>query len=384
MQINLFSKAIHQDFFTMSGTDFTADAEIVFEKDGDKISLGPDFIRPHLALVAQLPSTLPTGTYNLSLQSSTSMSNILSVEVSDLPRISNRILHSGAQKPDPYTIVFVANRATVKEDGSLKADPMLQDRDRFHALVVHCFRNLFAVEEDLLRIDNVDEQIRTVSIFDDALDVSDDNALAHEVGPNLMETRRTKLAPFLAQYNVTADFVFVLHGSTSHTRATAWYTSDDANRPGTSYTYDGQDRTHGHFPRIPGSAAISLAVDTTGLTVIHEFGHGASDFNNGRVNDLYQDGSPLGFIINKKWRASAADEIPAQFATYNGEVFSSALSRGNLSYPATWESYHPELIDGSRPNLMDNYWQADDPQLCRFDQSTYRWFRDRLQAKLSR
>ena len=71
--------------------------------------------------------------------------------------------------------------------------------------------------------------------------------------------------------------------------------------------------------------------------------------------------------------------------TYNGVTFTADAARDSLGYPANWRSFQPVPIDATRPNLMDNYWQAfDDPQLCRFDQLTYAWLRQRLHAKLSR
>ena len=91
-----------------------------------------------------------------------------------------------------------------------------------------------------------------------------------------------------------------------------------------------------------------------------------------------------GFVINKKTRASAADPVPANFANYNGSNFASDAGRDALGYPATWMSYHPELLDNTRPNLMDNYKLAANPQQCRLDRLTYAWLSDRLGAKLRR
>ena len=200
-----------------------------------------------------------------------------------------------------------------------------------------------------------------------------------------METRRDKLNAFLSRYSQKADMVFVIHGSTTHDRATAWYTTDDEARPGVAFTYDGVSRTHRRFASTPGSAALPISVNQTGLTAIHEFGHAGSDFNTGRVSDLYVDGGTVGFVVNKKARASSSDPIPANFATYNGTSYISDLNRDGIGYPGTWTSYHPELIDPTRPNMMDNYWNAfDDPLRCRLDRLTYNWFSDRLRAKIFR
>ncbi len=77
--------------------------------------------------------------------------------------------------------------------------------------------------------------------------------------------------------------------------------------------------------------------------------------------------------------------MPNNFGTYNGTSFNSDPNRDALGYPATWTSYHPQLADTTRPNLMDNYWLSfDTPRRCRLDQLTYAWLRDRLVAKLGR
>jgi hypothetical protein len=143
---------------------------------------------------------------------------------------------------------------------------------------------------------------------------------------------------------------------------------------------------HRHFAKTPGSAAIAESVNQSGLTIIHEFGHAASDFKNGIVFDLYNDGTNANtFLVNKKFRSSATRTVPKKFATYNGTVYASDPTRDGLGYPSTWKSYHADPVDGTRPNLMDNYWQAfDDPQLCRFDKLTAKWYLDRLNAKLNR
>jgi len=384
MNISAAGVAIHADLFSVSGSGFSAGSNLVFEQGGTQVSVAANFLRPHFALVTSLPGTVPVGANSLTIRDGSTVSNALPVAVTSGAPLEVRELHAGANKPSPYTIVFVATPAVRDMSGGFNADPILADRAGFQSVVTHCFRNLFGVTEDLLRAGDIDVQMRMIALFDASLPALDDNALAGEIAPNLMETRRTKLAPFLAGHGIVADFVFVLHGSTTHTRATAWYTSDDNTAAGTACTYDGVPRRHGHFPRIPGSAAVPLSVNPDGLTIIHEFGHGASDFVNGRVADLYVDGSPAGFAVNKKWRDNPSDPVPSGFATYNSIGFSSDALRDSLGYPPTWKSYQPELIDATRPNLMDNYWQADDPHLCRFDRLTYRWFRNRLAAKMSR
>jgi hypothetical protein len=86
--------------------------------------------------------------------------------------------------------------------------------------------------------------------------------------------------------------VFVVHGSTTERQASAWYTTDDNSRPTVSFTYGVVVRQHGRFARFPGSCTIPVTVPcrlSSAMAPLHEFCHAASDFNNGKVNDLYKD-----------------------------------------------------------------------------------------------
>lgn len=388
MNITPVGNPITDDLYTVAGTDIPPDAVMEFTTAVGVVSVTPDFIRPHLALVERLPASVTPGPATLRMTSpSTPASNSLAVTVTAGAAQAVRLLQAGEAKLRPYTIVFVANPGIESATGAtFHPDPILTNRQGFQAIVRHCFQNLFLVTEEFLRRDNIDARLRLLSIFDPTRPADTANSLAHEVpASNIMETRRAVLPSFLTRFGLVADIVFVIHGSVTHTRASAWPTSDDPALGGTPYTYDGVARRHGHFPRIPGSAAIPVSVDTSGLTVLHEFGHAASDFNNGKVTDLYVDsGDGTGFLVNQKFRVAAGDPVPANFATYAGTNFAADPVRDGLGYPANWRSYHPELIDDTRPNLMDNYWMADDPQFCRLDRLTFNWFRDRLDAKLGR
>ncbi len=377
----------NDDFYSVVGSDIPTDAVFEFNTAVGAINVAPTFIRPHLALIARLPNTLPVGGATLRLTSPTvPASNSVSVSITAGPPQTVRLLQPGEAKQRPYSIVFVGNPG-IESGTNFLSDPILTNRPGYHVVVGHGFQNMFGVAEDLFRFNGIDARMRIVSVFDRTRQADAANSLAHEVpGSNVMETRRSVLVAFLASFGLTADMVFVVHGSTTHTRASAWFTTDDSLQAGTAFQFDGVARTHGYFPRIPGSAAIPVSVDQRGLTIIHEFGHAASDFNNGKVIDLYNDGGDgTGFLINKKFRVAATDPVPAQFATLDGVSFAADPARDGLGYPPSWRSYQPVPTDSTRPNLMDNYWLAfDDPQLCRFDQLTHAWFTDRLNAKLSR
>jgi hypothetical protein len=378
--------AIHNDFFVVTGSGFADDLLLLFETAIGTVPVQPDVVRPYMGFVARLPASVPTGPHWLRLQyGGTTTTDRIPVEVTAGLPYTVRVLYSGKPKAYPYTIVFVANPAIESQaGGTFSADPVLTDRAGYHGAVAHFLQNILRETEDLLRAADIDAQMRLVSVFDTSLAVQQENALAHELSPDLMETRRNVLTSFMARFHEVADMVFVIYSSTTHTRATAWFTTDDNSQSTVSFTYDGVSRQHGRFPSIPGSSAIPVTVNTAGMTVLHEYGHAASDFNNGKVWDLYVD-SGTGFLVNKKFRANATDPVPTTFATYNGTTYNSDPNRDTLGYPATWSSYHPQPIDAARPNLMDNFWFAfDTPRRCRLDQLSYAWLRDRLLAKLGR
>jgi hypothetical protein len=376
--------AIHNDFYSISGSGFPDDARVVFESAGSVVTVTPDFVRPQWLFISELSPAVPVGRNNVRVTGTGYGSDAVPIDVSGGTPVTTRVLYSGAPKDEPYTFIFVANPAIETEAGTFITDPVLTDRTGFHDVVGFCLQNLFLVTENLLKQNGLDRHMRFVTIFDNTVAANGDNALAHELSPNLMETRRNRLNTFVGRYSEKADMVFVIHGSTTHDRATAWFTTDDNSKAGTAFIYDGVNRTHRHFPSIPGSCAVPLNMNQTGLTPLHEFGHAGSDFNNGRVADLYHDGAPGGFTVNKKIRANSTDPIPVNFATYDGTTYRSDQGRDNIGYPNTWRTYHPELIDQTRPNLMDNYWLAANPQNCRLDRLTYEWFSDRLRAKIFR
>jgi hypothetical protein len=377
--------AVHRDMYAVSGSSIPPDAEVVFDSALVSVSVVPDLVRPHLVVVADLPDAIPVGRNLVHLEAPGWVSDSVPVEVTPGPPVIARTLYSGRPKTRPYSFVLVANPAIETEAGAFVADSVLTDRATFQDVTAFILRNLFTLTEDVLRLGDWDAEMRLVTVHDAAVLPADASALAHEwPNTNLMETRRVRLNGFLAPYTGRADIVFVVHGSTTHDRATAWFTTDDPSQPSTNYTYDGVARTHGAYPSIPGSAAVPLNMDQTGLTPLHEFGHAAADFNNGRVIDLYVDGLS-GFSVNKKARALSTDPIPANFADYDGTQFASDQNRDSIGY-GSFTSFHPALIDPNNPNLMDNYWLAPggDPQVCRLDQLTFEWLTDRLRAKLDR
>jgi hypothetical protein len=380
---------IHNDFYAITGSNFPDNLEVVFQTPALSIALTPDFQRPFWVLLEQLSPMIPAGPCEVFLRAPGWESDRMPVIVSNRAPLTVRTLYPGRPTMEPYTFIFAANPAIEPPlfvaGNAPVTDPVLSDRTAFHDVVRHCLTNLLTLTESLLRTDNFEANIRFVSIFDRAAEATAANTLVGRVSPNLIEPLRERLNSFVGRYWENPDIVFCISGNSGNTRASAWFTTDDNSRAGVSFTYDGTTPTHRRYTDIPGSAAISTFMDTTGLTAIHEFGHAASDFNNGMVIDLYVDGTRTGFVVNKKMRVRATDSIPNNFGSYGTTTFQSDQNRDGLGYPATWRSYHPALVDTTRPNLMDNYWNAaSQPQQCRLDGLTFNWFADRLRAKILR
>jgi hypothetical protein len=378
------SRAVLNDFFSISGATLPNDTVVEFDGPSAIITVTPDIVRPDWVLLAQLPSSIAAVRQTVRLRSPSTgwSSDAVPIDVSSgVPEFVRR-LYTGAPKNSPYTIAFIACPAIRTSAGTLGADPVTSNRSSFHSAVSFTVDNLLRSTEDVLRKDGLERNIQFVSLFDDTRAVTDSIALVQEDTTNIISPRRDLFNSFTGAYWVSADVSFALSGSATHTRSSAWFTTDDTSKPTVAFTYDGIARTHGRFASIPGTVALSTTAG--GLTALHEFGHASSDFNDGMIDDLYVDGVRSGLEINKKARTNSTDPIPANFANYNSTSYNSDQTRDGLGYPTNWTSYDCELLDSSRPNMMDNFWLADNPRRCRLDKITYAWLSDRLTAKASR
>jgi hypothetical protein len=170
--------------------------------------------------------------------------------------------------------------------------------------------------------------------------------------------------------------VYAVSGSQSHTRASAWFTTDDDTRAGVPFVLDGANLFHRYCCTIPGT--IALPVTASSITALHEFGHAISSYSNGKIVDLYIDN--LAALNNKLGRP-----IPTPFCNYQGITYLSDPTRDSLGYPAGWQSYHCALVDASCPALMDDYWQsAKGSNACLHDSVTRQFIMDRMRAKIQR
>lgn len=382
-------RAVHNDFYSVTGSSIPADAEMVFDSATATVTFAPDMIRPHWAFVEALPDSIPVGRNMVRLQNAAGWtSSEVPVEVGAGPPEVVRALYSGEPKEHPYTIVFVATPSIETATNVFIADPILTQRPDYHHTVRVALQNLLTLPEDVLWQGGQDRQIRFVSVFDATLPADDFNSLANGNLPNLLKPRPNYFDDFLNRYGIAPDLVFVISASDTYTRASASFSEDipSASPAGASFTYDGVAFRHEPFVDKPGGATLSAPLWQGGMTALHEFLHAASDLNSGRVHDLYRDVTQsLQFEINKNYRALSTDPIPPVFANYNGVDYASDPARGGIGYPPTWVSFHPELIDPARPNVMDDfYFGPDSPQLCRLDRLTYAWYTDRLRTKLNR
>jgi hypothetical protein len=285
-------------------------------------------------------------------------------------------------KADPYTIAIVSNPAleTPINAGTFIVDPVMTAPAAFNASVTYIVDCLFGrlpgQSEALLNEPTIGPFVRIVSLRITGLPATDANALvAHDNVSSMLIARRAQFAAFLIAHGVKADVAYAVSASESHSRASAWYTTDDDARPGVGFTLDGRTLSHRHWYRAPGTVAIHTS--SSSLTALHEFQHAASSYTNGQITDLYVDSAPA--LNCKRGRP-----IPSTFCTYNGVAFGTDATRDGLGYPATWQSYHCALHDAGRPAVMDDYFKGSTPEQCVNDKVTRQFLHDRLRAKIAR
>jgi hypothetical protein len=373
---------VHNDFYAVAGQGFPDDAKLQFDSDAATVTVTPDLVRPHLLFVASLSDLVPIGRNSLTVISSAGTSAAIDVEVSDEPLYLKRVFCSGAPKQYPFTLALVANGA-IDRDGSLDlyADTVLGNRAGYHAIAAYAMGNIFAVDEDFLRRDGRDAEMRIFSVFDAGLTVAEANTLCEEdPDTTAMFAKRERVKAFLANYGETTDLCIAFHNSPTNTLATANRCLDDYNRGSAeAFELDGAVLDHWPFRDEPGSTAISINNLTSKMTAIHELGHALSEDNNGRVRDLYNNSTYTEPTVNKRWRSLNTDPIPADFATYKGASFNSDQTRDSLGYPTRWVTYHCQLRNGAVPNIMDAY-----APTSKFDTLTYAWYADRVRVILDR
>jgi hypothetical protein len=290
-----------------------------------------------------------------------------------------------ATKPDPFTILVVANPALEApfNSGHFAIDPIMSNQAGFANCVDYLERSLFATlpgqADPMLSDPTIAPNVRLLSLFHTGLPVESRFSFVAEddASDDLLVARRTAIRDFLLAEDIVADIVYGISGSLTHMRASAWFTSDDDASPGVPFTIDGVSMHHRHRYLIPGT--IGMHFTASSLTAAHEFQHAISSYTNGTIVDLYVDSPPA--VNNKRGRP-----IPALYATQNATPLNSDPTRGTLHYPATWNSYHCEIHDPHNPAIMDNYYLAPAgvAEVCQNDRITRTFVVDRIIAKAGR
>ncbi|WP_180539613.1 hypothetical protein [Nevskia soli] len=296
---------------------------------------------------------------------------------------------AGASKKDPFTICILANPALEApwNSGTFVADPIMGNKAGFYSAVNYIedclFGRVAGIKEQLLFDPAIAANVRVISIWDPAAGVGSASALVGQDGvSNILVARRNAIQAFAGNYQVNGvsffvDVAYSVSNSLTHTRASAWFTTDVPGSAGVPFILDGRSFTHCYYNSIPGTIAIHSSVSD--ITPLHEFQHAISSYTNGSITDLYVDSSPAA-------NCKAGRPIPVNFCVYSGATYASDLSRDSLGYPPAWKSYHCELIDPRYPAVMDNYYSAStgNPLDCQNDAVTREYVTDKILAKMGR
>ena len=296
--------------------------------------------------------------------------------------VAPTVRRAGAAKNAPFTILLVANPAieTPFGSGTFVPDPILKNQAGFDAAVTYIDDSLFGKlpgQADLLLGDPaIAPEVRLLTLFDTTLAANAANSfVGQHITSELLIARRAAIKAFLTRQNLIADVVYAVTDSKTHTRASAWFTSDDDAQTGVPFVVDTNTFHHRHWYTVPGTVAIHRTASS--LTAPHEFGHAISSYSNGMVVDLYVD-SPAAL------NCRVGPPINKTFATYQGTAMPSDTARKPIGYPPGWKSYHCGLSATAAPALMDNYWLGTPPEGCENDLITRQFLRDRVLAKMGR
>jgi hypothetical protein len=377
--ISPVGEAILGDLYGITGRGFPADALIVFRTAAGEMLVVPDLRLDYWLVVPNLPETLNTGRNYVRVEGTGIITAEVPVHIFKTPRKVHRSLFTGSPKRAAYTILFTATNAVLTSAGTFTANTILSNPTRYSDLVIRCLRSLLNDAENVLSRSG--QEIRFLSIFNPYQNNLED-ALVEEVPPNIIQPRSSRIQSYAVGNLVFPDVVFVAFDPyDAFSRSSAWPSADRSSLGGRPFTYDGASYTHGYEGE---AGTIAINSSPTRATPMHEFCHAASEYTNGLIADLYTDAVDSVFTVNKKARSRIGDPIPATFAEYNGTDYSSDDTRDGLGYPMNWVSYHPEQIDTTRPNLMDNYKTIADEENCRLDLLTHEWLIDRLRARFAR
>lgn len=423
-------KIVRGDFLvlTKDAVNATDDFEetdvlVIEASDGSTYNLekedGKVFIRPYVIVVGRFPdgsggdADIPTGTGKLWVESDdgTAKTQEVPVRIVDPPPLSVKTVIKLGSETEHYTLGIFANPG-VQGSGStgnsspFAADPIMARRSDFHRRVVKILETLFYQGEEVFRDEEIESHLRVFAIFDETLPADATNSLLRRTsGTTYIMEPRSKDLPnllptLLSNYDESADVVACVTADSTWNRCSAWFTTDDGSD--TSYTYGGNNYSHGKATKTPGSYSDNILPyynnDGDKMTTMHEFMHAMSE-RKARIIDLYNDGmfGGTGFEVDKKFRPSdpsgsvPGSNIPVNFGEYDGTTFKSDKpnppykGRGNIGYPGPENirsTYGPELRNTANPNLMDNFPAGTSPSQAKLDKLTFGWVVKRIKAKI--
>ncbi|MGB7447754.1 MAG: hypothetical protein WA892_01385 [Ornithinimicrobium sp.] len=369
--------AIRGDLYSVSGSGFPTSAHLEFESASRMVDVTPDLARPHLLVVEQLPDSVPLGRCTVRVVAPGYASDRVTIDVSRGKPQTVRVLHSGPPTPAPYTIALVASPAIRYDyDDSITPDDINTDPVLYAQVVIMCLTQLFAVAEDLLTEDNIDQRIRLVTVRDPARTPTEDSALVEQVVA-VLRPRRPEASAFLSAYDQNADLIIAMSSSYAPTASANSSIADQAT-PGTPATFDGLNVTHYEGTLTPGAIAMPgrSHLPNDNATTLHEFGHAFGPPGNtwGHVSDLYVDDTQAVYPINQRLRATPESVIPEEFGELDGTTY---LSDQDRDY-GVLRQYNPQRRN-NLPNIMTNTGKEN-----LFDYLTRDFLKARLIAKTNR
>lgn len=379
--------AVIDELFVVYGHDFVPGMLLRFSQGANVQAIAPQVTLPHLLLVTTLPNTIPAGAVNLSVidpRPGGRISEPLAVNVGAAGTGADLVvINEGAAKARPFTIAVLGNPRFLPAGAtSSNPDPIQTNAGAFRRNVGLVVAGLFGLMERALH--PYARDIRVVArLTPPAAGWSQYICFEGSDGANDIDQSRARA--YLINLGIDADVAMFL--AVSRTTVPVSYYGHDAAKERRTFSYDGSAHEMSRSASTPGVSGFRVPIQFP-AHVPHEFMHAIADDVHGGIADLYHDRQNiLVFNVNKKFRASPGDRIPAQFADLDGRAYVSDFKRDGLGYPKSWRSYHPSLIDPAHVNLMDDFAATHargDAVVARLDRLTLRYVRDRVEWKLGR
>lgn len=308
----------------------------------------------------------------------------------------NVLRNGDTGKENPYTIVII-NNPFISSDVGFERDPINDDRGKFDRSVNYIYANLFGrmpgQVENFLEDKTIADKIRVISIW---VNVPPGEANCFIQINGQFEARQTAITNFFDDLNkkfpginVRPDVVFSVTGWEHIYKATAFAAREEDCQKGVGFWFDKIQYKHCLTSSQPGAVAINA--DDDSMTALHEFGHAASSYQNGYVDDLSYKGFSCGdcFTINKK-RKRWFDR-PKEFAVYYLDGTDPNDLKNHYAQDKSDSRTETGILAPIKnapdfPAVMDNYNKANEgrAEKCQHDKLTRQFLLDRIYAKTTR